>query len=168
MLKNLYHKVENHLPAQIKDTAMVRIFGLTKVPMLWYLRPSVVEMDRQKCVIKIPLTRKSKNHLNSMYFGAMAAGADCAAGLFAMKLIMQSGENIALSFKDFHAEFLKRAEGDTLFSCVQGEEISTFVSEVIASGERMNKEMIVTATCPDKLGDEPVAQFKLTLSLKKK
>ncbi len=168
MLNTLKDSLRQFIPQNIQDTALVRIFGLTKVPMLWYLRPSVVEMDDKKCIIKIPLNRRSKNHLNSMYFGSLCAGADCAGGLFAMKLIMQSGQKIALSFKDFHAEFLKRAEGDTFFTCDQGEEIAEFVSQVIGSEERHNKEMKIIATCPDKLGDEPVAIFTLTLSLKKK
>jgi hypothetical protein len=42
---------------------------------------------------------------------------------------------VAFLFKDFHAEFHKRAGG---------------------------------ATVPDKLGDEPVASFRLTISMKKR
>src|SRR5690606_21976149 len=112
--------------------------------------------------------RRQKNHLSSMYFGVLAAGADCAGGLVAMQAIRASGKKVSLSFKDFHADFLKRAESDTVFTNTQGEEVRAFVTRVIASGERESFPVKVIATCPDKLGDEPVAEFTLTLSLKRK
>ena len=125
-------------------------------------------MTDEVCEVKVPLNRRTKNHLNSMYFGVLCAAADCAGGLTAMKHIRKSGKNIALSFKDFHAEFLKRAEGDTVFRNTQGLEIQEFVKQVAESGERMNMPIEVIATVPSLEGDEPVAKFTLTLSLKLK
>ncbi len=151
----------------IKDTLFVRYFGLTKVPLIFFVSPSVLKLDDQECRIKIPLNRRTRNHLKSMYFGVLATGADLAGGLVAMKEIYASKKKIALSFKDFHAEFLKRAEGDTHFVCTQIPEIKNFVKEVIASGERMNFPVHIEAVCPD-IGPEPVAKFVLTLSLKMK
>jgi hypothetical protein len=90
----------------------------------------------------------------------------------AMRLIQQAESEgkgrVALVFKDFHAEFLKRAEGDVHFTCTQGAEIRALVARTIASGERESLPVQVIATVPKKLGDEPVAKFVLTLSLKKK
>jgi hypothetical protein len=102
-----------------------------------------------------------------MYFGVLCAGADCAAGAFAMHLIKKQPENIALVFKDFEAQFLKRAEGDVLFYCDQGKEIAELVALAAASGERVERQFEVVAKVPA-LSDEPVARFKLTLSLKKR
>ena len=161
-------QVINLLPEKYRDTALLRLFGLTKIPLLWFIKPSVVKMDDEICMIKVPLNRKTKNHLNSMYFGVLSAAADCAGGLTAMKHIMNSGKKISLAFKDFHADFYKRAEGDTLFTNTQGTEIAKFVEDVISSGERMNMPVKVIATVPSKFGDEPVAEFTLTLSLKLK
>jgi acyl-coenzyme A thioesterase PaaI-like protein len=156
----------------LKATTYLRTFGLMKVPMLFFLSPSVVALDDERCVVRIPLTRRSRNHLKSMYFGSLAAGADCAGGLMAMRLIQQAESEgkgrVALVFKDFHAEFLKRAEGDVHFTCTQGAEIRALVARTIASGERESLPVQVIATVPKKLGDEPVAKFVLTLSLKKK
>jgi acyl-coenzyme A thioesterase PaaI-like protein len=167
-MKAISTKVLGYIPQYIRDTALVRFFGFTKVPLIFFLRPVVSHMDDEKCVVKLPLTRRSKNHLNSMYFGALATGADCAGGLAAMKEIQNSGKKVSLSFKEFHAEFLKRAEGDTYFTCHDVAEIKKFVENIIESGERGNMPVRVTATCPDKLGAEPVAEFTLTLSLKLK
>lgn len=154
--------------ALLRETIGLRAFGFLKIPMLFWLRPSVLEMDDNRCVVKIPLNRRSKNHLNSMYFGALAAGADCAGGLLAMNLIRASGAEVSLVFKDFQAEFLKRAEGDVHFVCEQGREVRELVKRTLSSGERENLSVHIQAFVPSKSAQEPVAKFILTLSLKKR
>lgn len=164
MIKELITK---NFSKKLQDTLYVRFFGLTKVPLIFFVSPSVVRLDDQQCVVKIPLNRRTKNHLNSMYFGVLATGADLAGGLVAMKEIADSKKQVALSFKDFHAEFLKRAEGDVHFVCTQIPEIKNFVAQVIASGERMNFPVYIEAIVPS-IDEIPVAKFTLTLSLKLK
>ena len=83
-----------------------------------------------------------------------------------MQLIRRRHEHISLVFKDFQAEFLKRAEGDVDFCCSQGREIVQLVGQAAATNERVERQIEVIATVPS-LSDEPVARFKLTLSLKK-
>jgi acyl-coenzyme A thioesterase PaaI-like protein len=150
-----------------RETIALRWFGLTKIPLLFYVGVSVTKLSPERMVIRIPLRRRTKNHLGSMYFGALCAGADCAAGAFAMHLIKQQPKHISLVFKDFSAEFLKRAEGDVDFCCAQGKEIAELVAQAAASNERVERQLDVIATVPS-LSDEPVARFKLTLSLKKR
>lgn len=160
--------LKNSVPKKLQDTMFVRLFGLMKVPLIFWVAPSVVSLNDQECVIKIPLNRRTKNHLNSMYFGVLCTGADIAGGLVAMNEITASKKKIALSFKDFNAEFLKRAEGDVHFICTQIPEIKKFVKEVIESGERMNFPVHIKATVPGINPHEEVARFILTLSLKLK
>lgn len=154
--------------SRFKNTWLLRLFGLTRIPMLWFLRPTVEEVTADKCVVRIPLRRASRNHLRSMYFGALCAGADCAGGLIAMNLIEESGEPVAFVFKDFKADFMKRAEGDVFFTCHDGANLKALVEQAISSGEREEATVSVVATVPAKLGDEPVAKFELTISLKRR
>ncbi|MEZ4742977.1 MAG: DUF4442 domain-containing protein [Bdellovibrionota bacterium] len=160
--------IANLIPTQIRDTAYVRLWALRKVPLLGWVRPQILELTDQKTVVKIPLNRRTKNHLNSMYFGVLACGADTAGGLIAVRQIAESGEKISLIFKDFKAEFLKRPEDDTIFTCNDGSIIKEMIEETIKSGERVNRTVHVVATCPKTFDDEPVAKFALTLSLKLK
>lgn len=160
--------LKNNLPKKYQDTVFVRLFGLMKVPLIFWVSPTVVTMNDQECVIKIPLTRRTKNHLNSMYFGVLCTGADIAGGLVAMNEISTSKKKVALSFKDFKADFLKRAEGDVHFIVTQIPEIKKFVAEVIQSGERMNFPVEIKAVVPSVNPNEEVAKFTLTLSLKVK
>jgi hypothetical protein len=103
-----------------------------------------------------------------MYFGAMAIGAELAAGIIAMKLIRNSKWKISMVFKNFTGDFIKRAEGHTYFICEDGEKIKKLVEQAIKSDERVEETINVVATVPTKMVDEPVAKFSLTVSLKGK
>ncbi len=149
------------------ETLSLRLFGLTKIPLLFYVGVSVTVLTPERMVVRIPLRRRTRNHLGSMYFGALCIGADVAPGAYAMYLIRQQPARISMVFKDFQAEFLKRAEGDVHFICDQGKEITELVAQAAASSERVERQIDVIATVPS-LSDEPVARFKLTLSLKKR
>ncbi len=155
-------------PENLLATVLLRSFSFFKIPLLFFVRPTVIQLTDATVVVKVPLGRRTRNHLRSMYFGALAIGADCAAGLVAMKYIRNSSKNISLIFKSMNAEFLKRAEGDVYFTCDQGQEISNLVAAAAASLERFECPVQVTAKVPDKLGEEPVARFTLVLSLKQR
>jgi len=165
MLEELLKK---NVPKKYQDTMFVRLFGFMKVPLIFWVAPSVVKMDDKECIIKIPLNRRTKNHLNSMYFGVLCTGADIAGGLVAMNEITASRKKVALSFKDLKVVFLKRAEGDGNFIVTKIPEIKQFVADVIKSGERMNFPVEIKAIVPSVNPDEVVATFTLTLSLKLK
>ena len=150
-----------------RATLTLRLFGLARIPLLFYVGVSVKEISPERMVIRIPLRRRTKNHLGSMYFGALCIGADCAPGAFAMYLIRQQPVPISMVFKEFHAEFLKRAEGDVDFICDQGKEVADLVAQAATSNERVERQIDIIATVPS-ISDDPVARFKLTLSLKKR
>jgi len=147
-----------------KGTLMLRAFGLLKTPLIFAISPTVEELKSDRCRIKIPLNRRTRNHLGSLYFGSISIGADCVIGLLAMNKIKRSGKDISLVFKDFKADFHKRPDGDTYFLCDQGAEIDELIKETVASGERVNKTIRGTAS----VKAETVCSFELTLSLKLK
>jgi acyl-coenzyme A thioesterase PaaI-like protein len=151
----------------LSDTAYLRLFGFLKIPLLWFIKPEVISLSEEECIIKIPFVRKNKNHLGSIYFGVMCAAADAAGGFLAMKLIDQSGKKVALSFKDFNAKFLRRAHGDCYFKNTDGLKVKELVQKAIETGERVEMPVHVVATVPSE-SEEPVAEFVLTLSLKDK
>jgi acyl-coenzyme A thioesterase PaaI-like protein len=152
----------------IKETFYLRLFGLTKIPLLFMTAPSVLQLNDERCAVQIPLNKLTKNHLGSMYFGVLSMGADCAGGMLAMHHIRKSGENVSLVFKDFHADFLKRPEEAVIFTCDDGPAIANLVKSVIDSGERQHLPLNISAWAASRPNGEPVAKFVLTLSLKKK
>jgi len=150
------------------ETVRLRLWTLANVPLLFFLRPSVVETSPQRTVVRIPLTRRSRNHIGSMYFGALCAGADLAGALTAMRRIEASGRAVSLIFKDVTARFHRRAEGDVLFTCEEGEAVAALVARAIGTGEREERPVRIVATVPEKLASEPAAEFLLTLSVKRR
>ncbi|MGE3974227.1 MAG: DUF4442 domain-containing protein [Bdellovibrionales bacterium] len=152
----------------MKENFFLTAFSIFKIPLIYYLSPRILELDEHLVRVRIRLTRRAKNHHGSMYFGALAIGADLAGGALAMKLIRESGVNVSFIFKDFTAHFLKRPEGDVEFICRDGKKIKDLVNTVIKSSERHNATLDILALVPSKFGQEPVATFTLTLSLKKK
>lgn len=152
----------------LKATWSLRWFAITRIPLIAIVRPTLLKADRESCVVKLPLSWLAKNHLGSLYFGALCIGADLAGGLIVMNLIRARASRVAFLFKDFHADFHKRAEGATVFSCHDGKKLLALLDRAETSGEREEDVVDVVATVPDKLGDEPVATFRLTISMKKR
>ena len=97
----------------------------------------------------------------------LAVGADVTSGFLAMDPIMKSGRKIALLFKDFKADFLKRPEGDVHFYCADGLAVRELVETAIKTGERHNYTLTIEATVPS-ISQDVVARFELTLTLKDK
>lgn len=160
--------VSDKIPQPWRETARLRVFGLLKIPVIFFVGPSVIELNDERCVVKIPLNRRTRNHYRSMYFGVLAAGADLGAGLLAQFLGEKHADGkIGILFKDFKADFLKRAEDDVLFICEEGPRILEAILKAKETQERQNIPVRVYATVPAKTGEEPVAEFILTLSLKK-
>ncbi|WP_070963452.1 DUF4442 domain-containing protein [Vibrio sonorensis] len=151
-----------------KANLYLSLFGFFKVPLIWLCRPKIVELDGEHVVVKLPINRRNKNHLNSMYFGALCVGADIAGGFMAMSKAKEKGQRISLAFKAVEGQFLKRPEADVHFICQDGRLIEQMLDRALESGERINHEVKITATCPSITGDEVVADFKLTLSLKRR
>ncbi|MBC7543741.1 MAG: DUF4442 domain-containing protein [Candidatus Sericytochromatia bacterium] len=151
-----------------KETLKIWAFGWAKIPMIAFLRPRVLRLDADGAVIRFKLNRRSKNHLNSMYFGALAVGADLAGGIMAMEAINAAKQPVSLIFQSFKAEYHKRAMADVDFTCTDGAAIRALVQRAVETKDRVSMPVTIIATTPSVSGDEPVATLELVLSLKLK
>ena len=59
------------------------LFGLTKVRMINFVSPRIVDIDDTKAVINVPLNIKTRNHVKSLYIGSMVVGVDLVVGFSA-------------------------------------------------------------------------------------
>lgn len=151
------------------NTLAVRLWAFRNVFLLWFVKLSILGIDERRCVVRIPLNwRTRRNDIHAMYLGVLCMGADVAAGLISFDQMQKRKLNLSFLFKDMKAEFLKRAEGDVHFINDDGALIMDLIEHTLATGERQQATVHVTATVPSKLGNEPVAKFEMTLSLKKR
>lgn len=153
---------------RFKQTLSVRALGWWKIPLIAAVWPTVVELEGDRCVIRIPLRRRTRNHLGSMYFGALSIGADIAGGLLAVQMIRAEKAKVSLAFKSFKADFLKRPESDVYFVCEEGARIRALVAKTLVSEERHTEPIALRAEVRPSGGPvETVAEFVLELSLKR-
>lgn len=141
------------------------LLGLFKIPMIHFVRPRLIEIDETKAVIKVSLRRRSRNHLNSMYFGALAVGADVAAGIHVYYFAEQENLTVAFAFKSMKADFLSRAETDVTFVCEDGVKIQEIIQLSKNQQSRMNQVVSVKAFDVSK---NVVAEFEMEVSVKVK
>lgn len=141
-------------------------FGRFKVPMIGYLKPRLISLSEETIVVKLPFKRRGKNHLKSMYFGALSVGADVAGGLHGFYHAQQANVKVSLAFKSFQAQFLRRPESDVFFVCNMGSTVKEMIVRSQATGERQNQLLQIQAYTQYPHQSEEVANFVLELSLK--
>jgi hypothetical protein len=139
------------------------LLGKIKVPMIGYTSPKLLELTDTTVKVKIKLRWRTRNHLNSMYFGALAVGADITAGIHAFYFAKKMNKKVSFAFKGMQAKFIKRAETDVVFSTDQGQLIQQAIEKSIITSERINQEIKVIAT---NTSNEIVAEFIMISSVR--
>ena len=142
---------------------MLFLLGFFKIPLVGFIKPKLISIDENKVRVKINLRRRTKNHLNSMYFGALAVGADIAGGIHVFYFAELSNLKVSFAFKGMKADFIKRAESDVVFESNQGELVQKAINLSEETGERVNETINVIAR--DK-NQEIVATFEMIVSVK--
>ena len=100
-----------------------------------------------------------------MYFGALAIGADVAAGIYAFYCADKLGKPVSFAFKGMKVDFLKRAESAVIFECTEGAVIKEAVEKSLETGDRINRPVKVLAYNNQQ---EVVAEFVMEISVKVK
>ena len=139
------------------------LLGRFKIPMLGYTAPKLLELNNNKAKVKIKLKRRTKNHLNSMYFGALAVGADVAGGIHAFYFANMHNKKVSFAFKGMSCEFIKRAESDCTFISEDGKKVEAAILKSIATGDRVNETTKVEVY---DAAQELVANFEMIVSVK--
>ena len=139
------------------------LLGRVRIPLIGYTNPKLLSIDAQSVRVRIKLRRRTKNHLNSMYFGALAVGADIAGGIQVFYFSKMIGKEISFAFKGMNAEFIKRAESDIIFESTQGGLIKAAIDKSIAEKSRVNENIEVRALNDQQ---EIVARFDMIVSVR--
>ncbi len=151
-----------------KANWFLKLFAWRYIPLIGFCSPKIIRMDDKTVEVTMPHKWRTKNHLGSIYFGALAIGADLAGAFLVFTKAKARGVNANFAFKDVEGKFLKRPEGRVHFISHDGDVIDQMLDESIATGERVNRPVSVVVTCPEKNGDDVMASFTLTLSIKAK
>ncbi len=145
---------------------MLWSFGKMKVPLISYVKPKLIAINDEEIIVKLPCNRRNKNHLNSMYFGALSIGADLAGGFHGLYHAEKSKLKVSLAFKSFQANFIRRPEGDVHFVSQMGQVVQEMIATSKKEAHRVNHPIEVKAYVNYPGVPEEVANFTLELSLK--
>lgn len=151
-----------------KLTALIQSFSLLRVPLLGILRPKVVTLNAQEARVRIPFSFLARNHVGSMYFGALAIGAELAVALRVVEAMLVHKTPVTFIFKDFKCEFLKRAEGPTDFCCLEVTEIDALIKKALELQERVEGTFsgFACSKNDNSHSAQPYMTFQITLSVK--
>ena len=144
------------------------LFGLTKIPLVFYVGPKAIEYSEKHILLKIKLRRRTRNHLKSMYIAALVVGADISSGFLAFLKLKDSEKKISLVFKSITGEFLKRPMDDCYFLCENGKQIDEMIQKSEEIGERFNEFSEIKVYTDYYKEKELVAIFKMEVSIKVK
>ena len=166
---SLLKNIDNLVTQKLSPTAKLKLFGLAQIPLLFAVNPKVLKLDDENCDVLIPLNYVTQNHLKSMYFGALAIGADAVVAIHALSIAEKYKDQATMVpvFKDLKVDFLKRAETGVVFRSDQGAKIEAMIKECIEKNERVTKAIDVFAFAKDD-PENVYARFTLGLSLKPK
>ena len=148
-------------------TARINAYSALTIPLLAFVTPRVIHLDDQRTEVRIRLDRRSRNHLGVMYFGALAMGAELSIALKALETIAESGKKIDFIFKDFNAQFLKRADGHVHFHCEDAGGVRQMIEDAANGSERLSRTFRGFANVPSRASD-PVMTYELTLSVRRR
>ncbi len=148
-----------------KLSLFINIFSWFKIPLLAYVRPKIITLNNEESVVRVKLNSRSRNHLNVMYFGALAMGAELSVALMAVNKINESKKRIDFLFKDFDSKFLKRADKHVFFCCPEAEKVNDLIRRSLETPDRLEGTYTGFAYV-DESSREPVMEYKLTLSVK--
>ena len=134
--------------------------------MICYCRPQIIHLDNEYYTLRIPLNWRTRNHVQSMYIGVFTVGADLTRGLLTLSSIRKRKRKVVLIFKIF-MQISLREQNRMLFSFVR------MVQQLIMQSSRRwikaNGSIYrsnITAMLSQDTEDDPVANFRLTLSMK--
>ena len=108
-------RVLKSLSPGYRNLLRLRLYQL-QTPLLLLINPQLTEVTEEKVEIRIPLSFISKNSWKSMFFAAIAAGADLTGGWAAFDIAEQFP--VGVLYKNMSIDFLRRVDGDLSLVCL--------------------------------------------------
>jgi hypothetical protein len=143
----------------------MRLFMLTSLPLAFFARLRVDEMDMVKASISLPYNFINKNPFRSIYFAALSMAAELSTGILAMAHAEKNPFPVSMLVLGVKAEFVKKAKTRITFICMQGELLEKTIAQSIKTNQGQSVEVFTEGI--DANG-EIVARFWFTWTFKPK
>jgi len=142
-----------------------RFFLLSKLPSAYFSGLRIKSMDEHHCTATIPYKWFSQNPFRSTYFACLAMAGEMTTGSLAMANIYKRKPAVSMLVVKLEANYFKKANSLTTFTCSDGDELQAAIESTIASGEAVAFRAKSTGTNEN---GELVAEFFITWSFKRR
>ena len=147
------------------DRAKIKFFLLLKLPAAFWSGITLFHLDSQSAEVSIKHSWRNQNPFRSIYFACLAMAAEFASGILAYSVVKEFPVKISMLVVNLEVEFTKKATGNIIFTCNQGDAIRQVIQQSIDSGSAQSIQVFTEGIDEDQ---ESVAKFKITWSFKAK
>ncbi|RYY16125.1 MAG: DUF4442 domain-containing protein [Chitinophagaceae bacterium] len=142
-----------------------RLFLLSKLPSAYFSGLKIKSMTPDQCTVTIPYKWFSQNPFRSTYFACLAMAGEMSTGSLAMAYVYKHRPSISMLVVKLEANYFKKADGLTAFTCIDGPRFRTEIQRAVDSGDPVS--FTAKSTGVNQKG-ELVAEFFITWSFKRK
>lgn len=149
----------------MKHPVKFRMFLFLKLPAAFIAGVRIKDITEQRCLVSIPYKWLSQNPFRSTYFACLAMAAEMSTGALAMAHLYKRQPPVSMLVTKLSAEYYKKAVGQTVFTCEDGDKLNAAIEKAVVTGE--GQEFTAQSTGRN-LAGETVAVFFITWSFKAK
>jgi acyl-coenzyme A thioesterase PaaI-like protein len=140
------------------------LYMLRHLPTLRFWGVKIRSVTEAEASVTLPYGWRTQNPFRSIYFAAQCGAAEISTGLLAMAQLHGRGK-VSMLITRVEAQFLKKANSLTTFTCADGAIIREAIERAVATKE--GQEVTVVSTGVQANG-EIVAKVHFTWSFKVK
>lgn len=164
MMLNSSDNSTSDLISKLNNKRKMWFFFLLNLPSAWFWGVKIKSVDQDIGVVCLPYSWFSKNPFRSIYFAAQSGAAELSTGLLGF-IAVEDKPPMSMLITRVEAEFVKKADSLTTFTCSEGGKIRETVALAIKTGK--GQAVTVTSTGVDN-NDDVVSRFNFTWSFKLK
>ena len=152
------------LLANFSRPLKMTLYLFWKLPSAWFMGVRIHKVSRERGQVSLPYGWRSQNPFQSIYFAAQCSAAEYSTGLLGLLAIEGRGR-VSMLVSHLEADFYKKANSKTIFTCADGASVFEAVERAIAT--KSAQTIVMTSTGVQATG-EVVSVVKVTWSFKMK
>ena len=118
------------------DSFLINIWCLINIRLISFVGVKIVRADELETVVRLKVSRRTKNHLNSLYMGSQVIGAEIGPIFYAIKYCELNDLKINSEYSSVAAEFYKKTRSKYVYFRFQGTKL---IKESLIRAEESSK-----------------------------
>src|SRR6478609_6109066 len=119
----------------LKHPLKFRMFLLSSLPNAFFSGLRIKDLDETVCRVTVPYKWFTRNPFRSTYFACLSMAAEMSTGSLCFVHLYKRKPAVSMLVVKLEGEYFKKATGDTIFRCEDGQQIKQTIEESIRSGE---------------------------------